>query len=66
MIRVAEIAPREIVRHISPIAGFGEDLSFCRKCDELEIPMHCDSRIKVGHIAQTVVTEEKYLQGVIL
>ena len=50
----------------SPIAGFGEDLSFCRKCDELEIPMHCDSRIKVGHIAQTVVTEEKYLQGVIL
>lgn len=50
----------------SPIAGFGEDLSFCRKCDEIGIPMHCDSRIKVGHIAQTVVTEESYLNGVVL
>lgn len=50
----------------SPINGFGEDLSFCRKCDELGIPMHCDSRIKVGHIAQTIVTEETYFNGVVL
>lgn len=50
----------------SPIAGFGEDLSFCRKCVELSVPMHCDSRIKVGHIAQTVVTEETYLNGAVL
>lgn len=50
----------------SPIAGFGEDISFCRKCDELGIEMWCDSRIKVGHIAQTVVDEEKYLRGVVL
>ena len=50
----------------SPIAGFGEDLSFCRKCDELGIQMFCDSRIKVGHIAQTIVTEEKYLNGTVL
>lgn len=50
----------------SPINGFGEDLSFCRKCDELGIPMHCDSRIKVGHIAQTVVTEKSFLDGLVL
>lgn len=50
----------------SPIAGFGEDLSFCRKCDELGIEMWCDSRIKVGHIAQKVVTEADYINGVIL
>lgn len=50
----------------SPIPGFGEDLSFCRKCDELGIEMWCDSSIKVGHIAQTVVTEEDFIDGAIL
>ena len=47
----------------SPIAGFGEDISFCRKCDELGIEIWCDGRIKVGHIAQTVVNEAAYLEG---
>lgn len=50
----------------SPVAGFGEDLSFCRRCDELGIEMWCDSRIKVGHIAQKVVTEADFLGGVVL
>ena len=50
----------------SPIAGFGEDVSFCRHCDELGIEMWCDSRIKVGHIAQTVVGEKAFLGGVVL
>ena len=50
----------------SPIAGFGEDLSFCRKCDELGIEMWCDSRIKVGHVAQKIVTEADYINGVVL
>lgn len=50
----------------SPIAGFGEDLSFCRRCDELGIEMWCDSRINVGHIAQKVVTEADFLGGVVL
>ena len=47
----------------SPIPGFGEDISFCRKCDELGIKMYCDTRIKVGHIAQTVIDEAAYLEG---
>lgn len=46
-----------------PVAGFGEDFSFCRRCDELGIKMFCDSRVKVGHIANTVVSESAYLSG---
>lgn len=49
-----------------PEAGFGEDLSFCRKCNELGIEMWCDSRIKVGHIGQYVVSEADYLGGVVV
>lgn len=50
----------------SPIAGFGEDLSFCRRCDELGIEMWCDSRIKVGHIGQIVIDERTFLDGITL
>ena len=48
-----------------PQAGFGEDLSFCRRCDELGIEMWCDSRINVGHIGQKIYGENDYLNGVI-
>lgn len=50
----------------SPQPGFGEDLSFCIKCEQSGIPMYCDSRIKAGHIGQTVVTESTYKKGVTL
>lgn len=45
----------------SPIDGFGEDLSFCYKARELGYQVYCDSRIKVGHLSQSVATEETYL-----
>lgn len=47
----------------APSAGFGEDLTFCRRLEELGIKMYCDSRIKCGHIANTIVTEESYLNS---
>ena len=44
----------------SPALGFGEDLSFCGRLSELGVKMWCDSSIKVGHIAQNIVTENEY------
>lgn len=48
----------------TPILGFGEDLSFCVRVSELGKRMFCDSRIKMGHVARSVITEDLYLQGV--
>lgn len=39
----------------SPELGFGEDLSFCRRCEHLGIDMYCDTGVQMGHVAQTVV-----------
>ena len=50
----------------SPQPGFGEDLSFCIRCEQSEVPIYCDSRIKVGHVGQTIVTEDTFLKGVVL
>ena len=43
-----------------PLAGFGEDISFCIRAKQMGLKIHCDSRIKVGHIAQTIVNEQTY------
>lgn len=48
----------------SPQPGFGEDLSFCIKCEQSGIPVYCDSRIKVGHVGNIIINEELYEQGV--
>ena len=48
----------------TPQPGFGEDLSFCIRCEQAGVPVYCDSRIKVGHIGQTIVTEDTYTKGV--
>ena len=50
----------------APMPGFGEDLSFCRRCEELGVTMYCDSRIKLGHVAYSVVTEDRYMAGAVL
>ena len=47
----------------SPVLGFGEDLSFCLRCQELGVPMFCDSGIKAGHIGFVEVNEELYKKG---
>lgn len=45
----------------SPTMGFGEDLSFCLKARETGASIVCDSRIKMGHVAFTTITEETFL-----
>lgn len=46
----------------SPAQGFGEDLSFCIRARELGHKIYCDSRVKIGHIGKTVITEEVFLK----
>lgn len=48
----------------SPILGFGEDLSFCKRVEEIGVEMYCDSRVKLGHIGQGVITEALYLSQI--
>lgn len=43
-----------------PVAGFGEDLSFCLRAKALNIPIMCDSSIKLGHVGITAITETAY------
>lgn len=43
-----------------PVAGFGEDLSFCLRAKALNVPIMCDSSIKLGHVGITAVTETAY------
>lgn len=46
----------------SPILGFGEDLSFCKRVEEIGGEMWCDSSAKMGHIGSGAITEELYLK----
>lgn len=41
-----------------PVAGMGEDLTFCWRARKLDIRIHCDSRIKPGHIMRVSVDED--------
>lgn len=64
-----KLVTRIYAEHGAPFApqpGFGEDLSFCVRCEASGVPMWCDSRIKAAHVAQTLVTEESYLKEVTL
>ena len=47
----------------SPILGFGEDLSFCKRAKDVGATLWCDSRIKLGHIGMGTITEETYING---
>lgn len=38
----------------TPMMGLGEDLAFCWRAKQTGFKMYCDSRIKCGHIGQTV------------
>lgn len=37
--------------------GWGEDTLFCLRCAALEIPVHVDTRIKLGHVKQYILDE---------
>ena len=39
------------------LLGFGEDLSFCIRAQELGRKIYCDSRIKMGHVGLRVFEE---------
>jgi len=41
-----------------PVAGLGEDLTFCWRARKLDIRFHCDSRLKIGHIMRISVDEK--------
>ena len=41
----------------SPMLGWGEDFSFCLRARALGYRLWCDSRIKIGHIGQSIVDE---------
>ena len=40
-----------------PIAGLGEDLSFCYRAKQIDIKMYADTSIKIGHIMRMSVDE---------
>ena len=44
----------------SPLPGWGEDISFFIRAGELEAKMVCDSRLTVGHVMKSMVTEDTY------
>ena len=41
----------------APMLGFGEDISFCLRAQDLGYKLWCDSRVKMGHIGLTTFTE---------
>jgi GT2 family glycosyltransferase len=40
----------------------GEDLTFCLRARMLEIPVHVNTAVKVGHHKSTLLTEERFLE----
>lgn len=44
----------------SPVLGFGEDLSFCKRASQIGRKMYCDSSIKLSHIANRLINEESF------
>ena len=49
-------------RPFAPVGGFGEDLTFCLRVESVGGEIWCDSRVKAGHVAQRVVTEDVFLK----
>jgi len=43
-----------------PLMGMGEDTTFCFRAKQAGEKLYCDSRIKCGHIGQTVFDETYY------
>lgn len=44
----------------APLPGYGEDLSFCIRARGCGFDIHCDPRLQIGHIAQTIVTDRSF------
>ena len=44
----------------TPMMGLGEDLAFCWRANQNGFVIHCDSRIKCGHIGTVEINESMY------
>jgi GT2 family glycosyltransferase len=44
----------------NPLPGYGEDISFCIRARGCGYKLHAASGIRVGHMAQTIVTEDTW------
>lgn len=38
----------------------GEDITFCKRLEELEIPLYVHTGVKTGHVKQLVLDEDRY------
>lgn len=47
-------------RPFSPMPGWGEDFSFELRAKDAGFKLFCDSRIRVGHVGLTVITEKTW------
>ena len=43
-----------------PVAGFGEDLSFCMRAASVGLKLWCDSKVKCGHIGYKSYTDQDW------
>ena len=59
---VKRIAEKFGNKLFTPLAGFGEDLTFCMYARSAEVKVWCDSRAKVGHVGEMVFNEDFYLK----
>lgn len=46
-----------------PVAGFGEDLSFCIRAREAGIDLWCDSRLQCGHVGYKTFGADDFVGG---
>ena len=44
-----------------PATQIGEDLACCLRVRDLGVKMHCDSRVKCGHVGTLIYDEKVYL-----
>ena len=44
----------------SPLANYGEDLSFCLRAKQLGYDIYCDPNVKCGHVGHSIITEDFY------
>lgn len=55
---------KDVIEHnhtcFNPMPAFGEDISFCIRAKRAGYKIWVDSSIKIGHLSQTIVTEEFY------
>ena len=47
----------------APVAGFGEDMSFCLRARSAGARLWCDSRVKLGHVGYRVSDEQTYQEA---